>query len=185
MASVRGPLVLSFVALLALWSTGCAKPIVARAYDGPQLSKKQVATLKLYSNVRFKSIDGKPLDGMPEHFVDPEGQPDGEAKERHIEVKPGKHRMVVGRAPAWTKSDQPLLIYHLHSFHAGWPDNVEIEFTVAAGKSYMLVAEDGKDREVHVTTMGFGKGIEKLVARVPEPTYAKFKKLQGTRWGPG
>ncbi|HEV2295374.1 MAG TPA: hypothetical protein VGR35_16095 [Tepidisphaeraceae bacterium] len=174
-----------FVTMLGLVSVGCAKPIIARAYDGPELSKKEIATLKLYSNVRFKSINGQKLDVIPEDFVDDEGQPDGEVRERHIQVKPGTHRMVVGRAPAWTKSQQPLLIYHLHQFHPGWPHNVEIEFTAAAGKSYMLVAEDGKDHEVHVTTMGFGKGIERLIGRVPEPSYARLKKLQGTRWGPG
>ena len=185
----RFTVTLACLSPLALWllcTTGCGpKPMVARAYDGPALDKKQVATLRLGPEVRIKSIDGRKVDGIPEDFIDDEGQPDSyETTERHIEVLPGTRRMIAGRAPTWSTSPQPMVIFYLHSFNPGSPENEEIEFDAVAGKTYYVNASDGKRWSVDVTDFGAGKDRSRLIRRIPEENYAKWEKLKGTRWGP-
>ena len=173
----------SFIALAAV---GCGpKPMVARMYDGPTLDKKQVSVFKLGPEVRIKSVDGKPVPGIPEDFIDDEGQPTGAKDvERHIEVAPGVHRLVAGRSPQWQTSPQPMVVFYLHTFDPGTPDNQEMEIETAAGKSYVVHVDEGKRWSVNITSMGVGRNLGRLVGSTPEPNDPKWEKMKGTRWGP-
>ena len=161
MSAMRGMTFLPLLAMLggcagaggdagARSADGWVRPYIANAFEGPDRPDADVAQLWLHEDVRFVSLDGRPAYGIPRELPTRTGK----SKERLIRLLPGTHRIVVGipskRAPGpermhlegnrKRRNVQPPIEAEpsREDDVAGSSESEELEFTVRAGREYMV-----------------------------------------------
>jgi hypothetical protein len=125
-----------FAAIISLFA-GC-KTLEATDPAAANLADAESAWLEIEPNVRFSSLDGHPVPGIPE-VEGPGGSraprtarsnPD----KRIVRIAPGTHRVIAGYA-AYSDSGQASGV---STQYGGSSEDEEVEFTALAGKRYFV-----------------------------------------------
>jgi hypothetical protein len=129
----------TLLVMAILLSAGCASH-TPRAFEGPDRPDDQVAVLEIDPDVRFVSLNGKPVKGVPSELAKDSPLQNTDDR-RFIRLLPGEYRIVVGYAPF---ADEP---WHSRSpggtnaaakTYAGSAENDELLLAAAAGKRYLV-----------------------------------------------
>jgi hypothetical protein len=186
--------------LLFLLTTGCAKPIVVNAFDGPDRPDTEIATLELDFKARVTHLDGQPVPGLPAglNVADP-------SNPRILRLLPGEHEMLVGLRPYVETHSYPEYSYfpttdcHGHvsshavvtswhtstTHHPGSREDERIVFALSPGQRYRLKLDDPVDwfsrrerwsaRVIEKTDAWRDPVVSASLGRQPHPPPTKFE----------
>lgn len=133
-------LIPTLLAVAILMLAGCAahRP---RAFEGPDRPDDQVAILQIDRDVRFVSLNGQPVKGVPADLTRDRNPLRGHDDRRLIRLLPGEYRIVAGVAPfadePWYSRSPGATEAEMKTY-AGSAENDELVFTAAAQKRYLL-----------------------------------------------
>ena len=138
-------LLLAFAVTLA---GGCSKTYQVNAFDDAQsLSDDQVAILIIQPSVRFISLDGQSVPGIPTiEGNGPVHRNRSDPDKRIIRILPGTHRVVAGYAPF---TDEGGATGVFRTYEGSFEDE-EVEFDAVAGKKYFVQLDVSGDLQGNV-----------------------------------